>query len=295
MYLFQKIEEVTLQHNDSRKTIGEFLLANPDKMTDLSMKQVAEQAFTSKTSLVRFAKKLGFSGWNEFVIAFKEEQKNEQKYLGEIDPNIPFESIDSYESIANKLKTLQIESLEDTFNVNGGSNLFKVTQLLLNANIIMIFCISPYIYLADIFRRKMMTIGKNVIVANPLEGSIATQTLTSNDCAIMISYSGNNETIEPIIHIKELLDRDVPLIGITSGGENTLRQNADVALTISSRERIYSKIANFATEESINYILNVVFACYFNQNYHDNLNNKIANTIRIESKKRFTNLKNIQG
>jgi hypothetical protein len=67
-----------------------------------------------------------------------------------------------------------------------------------------------------------------------------------------------------------------------------------VTFTISSREKLYSKIANFSTEESINYILNTLFSCYFSQNYEENLKNKIAKTIKIESKKRFTHLKNIQ-
>jgi len=295
MYLFQKIEEATLHYNDSRKAIGKFLLENYELINDLTMSQVAEQTYTSKAGLVRFAKKLGFSGWKEFVHAFKEEQEYEQKYLGEINPNIPFEPEDGYEMVASKLKTLQIESLEDTHNSLDGSTLFKATQLLIHSQNIMIFCISPYIYLADIFRRKMLTIGKNVIIANPLEASLAAQSLTDKDCEIMISYSGNNETLEPIVHIKELAEQNVQLIGITSSGENKLRQYADVVLAISSRERIYSKIANFATEESINYLLNTLFACYFNQNYQENWENKQRKTLSIESDKRFTNLKNIQG
>lgn len=295
MYLFQKIEESTLQYNDSRKVIGKFLLDNAERLNDFSMEQIAKETYTSKASLVRFAKKLGFSGWKEFVIAVKEEKAYEQKYTGEVNPNIPFEGNDSYEVIASKLKVLKMEALEDTINTIDGSTLFKVTNLLINSETIMIFCISPYIYLADIFRRKMMTIGKNVIVANPLEASLAAKTLSEQDCAIMISYSGNNETIEPISHIKEIKERNVKLIGITSGGENTLRKNSDVVLTISSRERIYSKIANFATEESINYLLNVLFSCYFKQDYQVNLENKIANSLQIESEKRFTNLKRIQG
>lgn len=295
MYLFQKIEEATIQYNDSKKVIATFLLENAERLSDFSMKEIAEETYTSKASLVRFAKKMGYKGWKDFIIAFKEEKANEQKYIQEVNPNIPFEEDDGYEVIANKLKILQVESLGDTFNTLDGSTLFRATKLLKDSENIMVFCISPYIYLADIFRRKMMTIGKNVIVANPLESSLATNTLSDDDCAIMISYSGNNEYLEPISHIKELKRRKVKLIGLTSGGENTLRNYSDAVLTISSRERIYSKIANFATEESINYLLNVLFSCYFKQNYRENLENKISNTIQIESEKRFTKLKNIQG
>lgn len=294
MYLFQQIEETIFNYNDSRKIIGEFILENAEKISEIPMEKIAQETYTSKASLVRFAKKLGYSGWREFVLAFREEVIYEQKYTGEINPNIPFNKEDDYMQIARNIKTLQTEALEDTFNQLDKSTLFKATQILLQADTIMFFCISPYIYLADIFRRKMLTIGKHIIVTNPLEASIATQSLTEKDCAIIISYSGTNDTIDPLSHIKDLKENNVSLIGLTSGGENTLRKNANVTFTISSREKLYSKIANFSTEESINYILNTLFSCYFNQNYEENLKNKIATTIKIESKKRFTHLKNIQ-
>lgn len=111
-------------------------------------------------------------------------------------------------------------------------------MLLKDSENITIFCIGPYIYLADIFRRKMMTIGINVIVANSLESSLATNTLSEDDCKIMISYSENNEYLEPISHINELEKRKVKLIGLTSGGENTLSNYPDIVLTIFSKENL---------------------------------------------------------
>lgn len=62
MLLFQRIEELAYKHTDARRTIGEFLLTEKSKIENYSMQEIAEKTFTSKSSMVRFAKALGFSG-----------------------------------------------------------------------------------------------------------------------------------------------------------------------------------------------------------------------------------------
>ena len=67
------------------------------------------------------------------------------------------------------------------------------TSYLLKAKHIVIFGLSPNIFLGELFRRKMITIGKSIDIAKLGEMGIISRTLGSDDCAIMISYSGNNE------------------------------------------------------------------------------------------------------
>lgn len=292
MYLFQQIEEVILQYNDTRRAIGEFVLKEKSNLRRMSMDEVAKRTYTSKATLVRFAKTIGYSGWREFISAFMEEVLYEERSHAEIDPNFPFQEQDSYEMIANNIGLLQAESIKDTINLLNVNMLNQAVGILTQSKSVTLFCISPYIYLAEVFRRKMLTIGQIVEIANPLEASISAQVLTENDCAIVISYSGNNEILEPIVHISALKKRGVQLIGITSGGDNYIRKNVDCVLTMSSRERLYSKISNFATEESVHFLLNVLFSCYFKQNYQANIDHKIFNAKEIE-RQRFSTLNNI--
>ena len=72
-----------------------------------------------------------------------------------------------------------------------------------------------------------------------------------------------------------------------------MRKNLDCIITMSSRERLYSKIANYATEESLNYILNVLFSCCFASQYKQNLEFKIKNSSLLEQE-RVTMMKEMQ-
>lgn len=78
------------------------------------------------------------------------------------------------------------------------------------------------------------------------------------------------------------------MIAMTSGGNNYLQQNIDCIFEISARERLYSKISTFATEQSLLLIFNVIFACYFKKHYHQNLVYKIENSKVLEQQRNAT-------
>lgn len=282
MYLFQKIEEIKMQNNTTNKIIGEFVLREKNKLNEYSMQEIADLTYTSKATLVRFAKTLGFSGWKEFMKSFIEESYYEKTHYSDISPNFPFDKTDSMKEIIRKLSALQVESILDTADLMEMKTLESVVEILLSSNRIVIFGYSPSIYIEELFKRKMMTIGRLVEVAPIGEGGMMSAALKENDCAIIISYSGNNKERQPLSFINNLKENKVSIIGITSGGVNYMREQIDCILTISSRERLYSKIAGYTTEESIMHILNIVYSCYFAKNYQENLNYKIKNSRELE-------------
>ncbi len=57
-------------------------------------------------------------------------------------------------------------------------------------------------------------------------------------------------------------------------------------LTISSRERLFSKISGFSTEASTLNILNILFSCCFVRDYERNLEYKIKNSKNFEFRRR---------
>lgn len=98
--------------------------------------------------------------------------------------------------------------------------------------------------------------------------------LQAGDCAIAASYTGENETRKPMVYLKSLRERGVRVIGLTSEGDNYLRRNADITLTILSREKLYQKIANFSTEASTECLLDMLYAGVFARDYEHNLRYK---------------------
>jgi DNA-binding MurR/RpiR family transcriptional regulator len=72
-----------------------------------------------------------------------------------------------------------------------------------------------------------------------------------------------------------LRKQQVPFIALTSIGENTLTSLSHATLRMTTRERLYSKIANFTINSSICYLLDVLYSCIFAEDYQKNLNHLI--------------------
>lgn len=275
MYLVQKIDEMML-YSDSRKTIASFVLEKRSKINQYTLQQIAEATFTSKATLVRFAQSLGYKGWREFVSAFVEETYHQDSFFSDIDPNIPFSEEDSTEDVINKISSLQVESILDTADLIDTKTLEKAVDIVTGARQIVIMGLSPNSLVAETFRRKMLAIGIIVTIPRVDEGGAFANALGKEDCAIVISYAGNQEIRSPMKFIPIMEKNEVQLIGITGGGSNYIRNHIECVFSMSTRERLYSKIAGFSTEMSIVTILNILFSCCFKKNYKKNWDYRLS-------------------
>jgi len=52
--------------SDTDFTIAKYVLANKDKIGNMGINQLAKNSLASKSSVLRFAQKLGFGGYSEF-------------------------------------------------------------------------------------------------------------------------------------------------------------------------------------------------------------------------------------
>lgn len=231
--------------------------------------------------MVRFAKAMGFSGWREFIKEFIEEQNHQDSHY-DINPNFPFTASSSKADIISQLCSLQVESLLDTADLMARAPLDEIVDLLQTCGRIAVFALNPNLSLAELFKRKMLTIGRQVETPTLGDLGLLASTLTREDCAIIISYSGNNMKHTTMSILPQLEKAKVPIVAVTSEGDNLLREKAKYALTISSRERFYSKISTFSTETSILYILNVLFSCCFAREYDQNLEHKVQSGVLLE-------------
>lgn len=290
MNLLHKVEEAMMQYGgSSRRSIGDFILKEKNDLHKYSLQEIADQTYTSKAAVVRFAQALGFSGWKEFVKAFTEEQSYQAQHYSNIDANFPFAKDSRRKDIINQLCSLQVESLLDTADLLDEAPLDECAALLLGSRRVAMFGLNPNFALAELFKRKMLSIGRQVELPSQGDVGLLAHSLDKYDCAVIISYSGNSPTTGALSVLPTLKQCNVPIIGITSVGDNLLRQKADYTLSISSYERLYSKISTFGTENSILFILNVLFSICFAADYDANLERKIGTARELESTRRVTN------
>lgn len=266
----------------SEKILANYILNNGKDVLLMSSQDLAIATYTSPATVIRFCKKLGLIGYNNFKIKYSAELQSISTNEDKVDFNLPFKKNDSAKDIATEMNLLYKESIDDTLKLFDFDILEKVVELLHKSKTIKIFGIgsnSPY---TTDFQYKMMRIGYSVQMAPmPTEQHIFAINTDSNTCAILISYSGETQDI---IDIADILNKNnTPIISITSYSDNRLSKYAKYKLHTSSRENIISKISTFSSGTSIQFILDTLFSCVFEKNYDDNLKHKINHARQVES------------
>ena len=287
MLLSQKLEQMSCNSQDAQKTISKFLLRKQREISRYSMQEIADETFSSKATLVRTAKKLGFSGWNEFMAAFQKEVRYLETHKTGVNVNIPFDRGSSPLEIAGNIAAVKEAAIRDTIEMLHTETVNQIVDVLISARRICLFGVSVNRYLEEIFQHKMLLIGRWVELVNHVEERYQAETMKQGDCAVIISYSGNDVGRNPMHLLPVLKEHGVAIIGLTSMGDNLLRGYADHVLTIVSQEKLYSKIGAFATESSTLFLLDTIFGCYFPRNYEENLDYKV-NMARAVDKRRFS-------
>ncbi len=266
--------EFELNFSNSEKNIARYILNHGETVLNLSIKQLAKNTYTSPATIVRLCHKLGLEGYQDFKIKFSAELQYDNKNL--IDVNFPFSKDDSTWQIVNKIAQLHQEALQDTLNLIDIDNLDQIVALVDQAKKIYLFGFGNSLLVGLDFQHKMMRINKLVeIRPNSGEQGFLSYTCTTEDIAIIISYSG--ETNELIDIAKSLKRRHIKVVAITSIGDNRLSKYSDYLINTGSREKIFSKIAPYASKTSISYILDLIFSCLFKLNYDQNIEEKLNN------------------
>ena len=272
MLLQEKMRQIKLA--PAERSLIDYLLAHPTAMSDQTIKELSEKTYVHPSTFIRIAKKLGFNGWIDLKKAFVEEQTYMNSHFTDVDANFPFGSHDGIMTIAKKIAKLEQTTIEDTLSLIHHDNLQKAKQILLNASVIKIFGSNANTLISQDFVLKMRRLGKTAIVCDTFgESAYEASNCTKDTAVILISYTGENKMTKIVADI--LSKKQVPMIGMTSIGENTLAKTSDCVLNITTRERLYSKIANFTINTSICYLLDLLYGVVFSEHYEKNLQHLI--------------------
>lgn len=144
----------TLTSNE--KTVAEYLIDHMNDISKISITDISSATFTSNSTTVRLAQKLGYHGWKELKTACIEEQRYLNTHFHHVDPNVPFHKDDSFIKIAENISTLLSESILDTKSLIQEEQLSIATQAIATHSIINIFGITFSIEIAHDFKMNVL-------------------------------------------------------------------------------------------------------------------------------------------
>lgn len=203
MELQQLIHQCTNQLSELDNEIIHFIIEHPDEVVKLSIVDLAEKVHTSKSSVLRLTKKLGFTGYSEFKYFLRQEQINHS-------------TSDTEKAIFDK----QIDDINLTLQYLRTTNLSSINEMLHKSKTI--YCYSTGFSQKkplEEFSKLMLSLEKRVLILpNKTEFDMAMPMINQDDCVIITSFSGETENIKENLTTFSL--RKISTLTITTPGNN---------------------------------------------------------------------------
>lgn len=225
-----KIRSVYNSLTKTEKKVADYVLNNVGDVIYLSITELAEKADVGETTIVRFCRHIGMSGFQEFKLNIAKDMVGPETSIHE---GINFQ--DSLETLVQKITTENTLVLSNTTKILSLNELERAVDAILKANKIEIFGVGASGYTALDAKYKFMRLGLNVNAnLDPHIQAISAVGLHDGDVAIGISFSGSTkDTVETCRLAKEA---GAKIICITNYARSPITSNADIVLLTSARE-----------------------------------------------------------
>ncbi|HCM87758.1 MULTISPECIES: MurR/RpiR family transcriptional regulator [Enterococcus] len=266
------IDKLRLQKDltNTEKRIADYILRNLTTIPAINVADLAKDTYTSHSSVIRLAKKMGYEGFRDFRVAVSEVAHSELYRSNPVDANFPFLPQDSTKEIAKKIADLTINTVQRTYAQLDDTVLDETANLLAKAERIFLFAQGDSQIRARSFQNKLVKINKFLIIADEYaDEDWNAASLTSKDCAIFITYRARVPQYERML--KHFMNENNPSILLTGNSRSNLIPLATQSLVFTQEEMDFLKVSTFSSQVAFEYILDTLFSLLYAKEFQRNL------------------------
>lgn len=267
----------------AEKRVAQVILSDPREAVHYSITQLAEKAEVSDATVVKFCKRLGYKGYQEFKIMLAQDVAVKPQLIhGEVEPG------NDVQTIKEKIFQANISALQETAQVLETEALERAVQALANAGEIHFYGVGASGIVALDAEQKFSRIGLRASAFLDTHLQIARAVhLREGDVAVCLSFSG--ETVEIVEALRAAKQAGALTIAITSFSGSTLAREADVLLLTSTQQNLFRSgaIASRLTQLSTIDVLFIAVALVD----HERAQEAVEKTRAILSQRRLERLK----
>lgn len=226
---FKKLQKYRDQLSRLEQQVLDYIIDYPKEFSQSRINEVAQKLYVSTATISRTSKALGYSGFQELKYALIHQLEEEQ--------HPTYEPSQNFHQLANRVQN----EISETLQLIQPSNLELAAQLLEKSLRVEFFGVGSSYSCCFEAARKLTFAGR---IANAREDwdelRIVAKHLTSNDLAILVSYSG--ETSLPLEYVAILKEKQVPIIAIVGSKNNQLEAFASLVFHVKVANGYYGDI-----------------------------------------------------
>ncbi|RED22814.1 RpiR family transcriptional regulator [Brevibacillus brevis] len=224
------IQSLLPSFTKSEQKVAHIVLQQTDSVIYSSVIDLAEKAGVGETTVLRFCRKIGFHGYQEFKLALAQEMVNPVKNLhGEVGED------DSLDIITHKVTAANQQAIGDTSALFQIEQLERCVDLLQKASTIHFYGVGTSAVTAQDAKYTFLRIGLRVDAFNESHlQAMAAATLGPGDVAIGLSVSGS--TKDTIDSLKVAKQAGATCICLTHYRRSPITNVADITLLTAAQE-----------------------------------------------------------
>ncbi|GGJ98902.1 RpiR family transcriptional regulator [Lentibacillus kapialis] len=206
----------------SEKKIYEYIQSNSQQVLYHSLTELSEESGVAEATVLRFFRKLGFKGFQDFKFLFAQEVTVD-------DDN------DHNETYADKIKYNMMQAIENSHEIIDYDELQKCVDAIDAARDVVLFGVgSSGIAVLDM-QNRLMRIGKHVgAVTDPHFQFMRASSMDKDTVVIAVSLTGSTKDIVDSVEIAK--QQNATVIALTNYIKSPLTQFADHVLLSSAKE-----------------------------------------------------------
>lgn len=223
-----RIKNLREEFTNSEEKIADYILEFPDEVYNMTSEELAKATKTSAASVVRFAKKLGYEGFQELKIAIaKDSIDSEEIKLETVNDEITIN--DDVKFIIDTLSNANIKAIKETVNSLDGKTVDIATDIIAKAKNVNIFGYGNSSIVCEELKNKLIQLNISVSYhSDPYLQIVSAINMDVEDLAIGISHSGRTENTYNLL--RQAKKSGSRTISITKYGDNPISELADVNL-----------------------------------------------------------------
>lgn len=261
--LLLRICELKLSTSPAIRDLAESVDRDPRAAAELSIRDLAQASRTSASTVVRFCRKLGCSGYKEFqrelVYELASMDDVNDVALEDISPN------DNAEHVLRKVLHSDVRSMEATERLLDPRVLDECARAIEECRVVCLFGIGASQLVARDLEAKLSRVDKECRLHEDWHGQLLmARNLHADDVALIVSYSGLTQ--EMLTVARRARTRGAKVIAITRAVGSDLADEADLVLGVASTEPLVRSGA-MGSRMSQLLVVDALYAVYVTRDY----------------------------
>lgn len=216
------IESVYENLTDSERIVAEFFINNPDQSVDFSANNISGLLHVSEASLTRFAKKCEFSGYREFIYAYK---------LNITEPS------DNHTQLTQNVLADYDEILNKTYSLIDEEQIKNIVQLIVNAKRVYFYGIGSSGLVAQEMKSRFMRLGLFCDAFTDTD-LIKINTSLLNEESLVIALSISSDTSAIVNALEQAQKQKAKTILLTANKKTPIVKYCDEIVSIATRNNL---------------------------------------------------------